>query len=65
MRARPDVAASFSWPYRVILVLASYATFKSREPEPHVGSYAVVEPVVLAWRMPSICAIIRLTSAGV
>ena len=65
MRARPLVAASFSWPYRVTSVRASSATFNSSEPEPQVGSYTVVALVVLAWRMPRICAITRLTSAGV
>ena len=35
------------------------------EPEPQVGSYTVVEALVFALRMPRICAMIRLTSAGV
>ena len=44
---------------------ASAATFSSSEPEPHVGSYAVVDALLFAGEMPMTLAMMRLTSAGV
>ena len=65
MRARPAVVTSFSWPSRVIRRPAWAATFSSSEPDPQVGSYAVVDAFVFAGEMPITLAITRLTSAGV
>jgi len=41
------------------------ATFRRSDPEPHVGSYAVVDAFVLSGEMPITLAMTRLTSAGV
>jgi hypothetical protein len=65
IRAKPLVAASFSCPNSVTFALAASPTFRSKEPEPHVGSYTVVLALVFAPLVPMICAMIRLTSAGV
>jgi hypothetical protein len=59
------VVTSFSWPSRVMRLPAWAATFSSSEPEPQVGSWAVVAATVLADEMPMTRAITRLTSAGV
>ena len=40
-------------------------SFKSSEPEPHVGSLAVVDALELVGEMPMTLAMIRLTSDGV
>jgi len=45
--------------------LAVSATLSNSDPDPQVGSYTVVVLVVGALPMPMICAITRLTSAGV
>ena len=44
---------------------AAAATFSSSEPEPQVGSYAVVEAFVFSGPMPITAASTRLTSDGV
>src|ERR1700733_3804702 len=65
MHARPAGVTSFSCPSNVMCFPACAATFSSSEPEPQVGSYAVVEALLFAGEMPMTLAMMRLTSDGV